>query len=548
MAKGSLFVGNGRGKVGNIVLSSLHGAQIARAKSSSRNGSRSSAQGEQRAKYRNANKFYQHAVSNFFTFAFQDIKKNETVQNAFLRHNIKRSVAVCDAKYNDACFPAVGQSWQVSQGSLSVPILCEFKGTVPSFAIGPSKFKDGDAQTVGALSRYLIQNGCERNDIFTLVYIRWSQSGVSAPQWSIMQFVIEPLNSALLSSVATKGTLTAADGFYLQGDATTGQYSLNLPDGAMGVSYGEDENAGGDFEDETENAKTKYIAGEGIEDAAWATVIITRMSRGSVKATSSFLTGNDVAVRLIDTAKGAGVNVVDDVVIGTQSETGNVASTNSTSTNVILGGSVSDGVEPGSRAGSGGSDGACVVVAVDNIIKLPIKYKMPESLYVSNEVTITGEHLDKAKITTENCAVSYYNTNLLNTEAELHFNVIDVTQPFSISFDGKKIIWGRPSIVMHSIGGVSWRSWPNRRTFVPKSGSTQLVYYLQGTNLEFGSINDFGTTNRAMARPWVYGSNAGTPKQYYVNYYMGTSTDLIGQSAELSWCGHVFEIVTFVKE
>lgn len=548
MAKGSLFVGNGRGKVGNLVLSSLHGAQIARAKSSIRTKSSSSAQGAQRAKYRNANKFYQHAVSNFFTFAFQDIKRNETVQNAFLRHNIRRSIAVCDAKYNDTMYPALGQNWQMSQGSLSVPILCEFQGTVPSFTLGTSKYKDGDAQTIGALSRYLIQNGCERNDIFTLVYIRWSQSGIQAPQWSIMQFVVEPLNSALLSSVATKGALTAADGFYLQGDAATGKYALNLPDGLMGISYGEEDSAGGDFEDETENAKTKYIAGAGIEDAAWATVIITRMSRGTIKATSSYLTGNDVAIRLCGTAEDDGVNVVGDVVIGNQSEVSSVPSSESTTSDVILGGSVADGTEPGSRAGTGDSDAKCVVLAVDNIVTLPVKYKMPESLYISNEVRITGENLQKAQFTTENCAISYYNTNLLNTEAELHFQVLDVTQSFSILAEGKKIIWGRPSIVMQSIGGVNWKKWPFKRTYVPKSGSTQLGYWLVGRNLEFGSINDFGTTNRAIARPWVYGSNSGAPKQYYVNYYMGTSTDLIGQSAELSWCGHVFEIVTFVKE
>ena len=66
MAKGNMFIGNGSGKVGNLVVATRAGEQITRVYQPRVANPKSYQQMLQRAKFANAVKFYKKAVQNFF--------------------------------------------------------------------------------------------------------------------------------------------------------------------------------------------------------------------------------------------------------------------------------------------------------------------------------------------------------------------------------------------------------------------------------------------------------------------------------------------------
>lgn len=120
MAKGNMFIGNGSGKVGNLVVSTRAGEQITRVYQPRVANPKSYQQMLQRAKFANAVKFYKKAVQNFFKFAFEDKKKSESDYNAFMRHNVMNSTLLSKENVDDSYFPALGR-WQMSSGSLPNP-------------------------------------------------------------------------------------------------------------------------------------------------------------------------------------------------------------------------------------------------------------------------------------------------------------------------------------------------------------------------------------------------------------------------------------------
>ena len=94
MSKGSLFFGNASGKLGQVVLSTMKGQQIARAWQPKVANPKTSQQQLQRAKFANSVKFFKRAQQNLFKFAFEDRRKNESDYNAFMRHNVVSSAVL----------------------------------------------------------------------------------------------------------------------------------------------------------------------------------------------------------------------------------------------------------------------------------------------------------------------------------------------------------------------------------------------------------------------------------------------------------------------
>ena len=118
MSKGSLFFGNARGKLGQVVLSTIKGQQIARAYQPKVANPQTATQTNQRAKFANAVKFFRQARKNMFLFAYEDKKPRESYYNAFMRHNIAYSVTLPRVSYDDPKFPALGNEFVLSDGSL----------------------------------------------------------------------------------------------------------------------------------------------------------------------------------------------------------------------------------------------------------------------------------------------------------------------------------------------------------------------------------------------------------------------------------------------
>ena len=214
MAKGSMFIGNGSGKVGNLVVATRAGEQITRVYQPRVANPKSYSQMLQRAKFANAVKFYKKAVQNFFKFAFEDKKKAESDYNAFMRHNIMNSTLLVKVNVDDAYFPALGR-WQMSSGSL--PNAFSIENTEDAgFAFRNDGIKAN--ATIGDISSALIGQGYHTGDIVTFVLItspvtyldydltNLYDTGLKQPEWLIVQFAIDPRDTRDISQANYLGS------------------------------------------------------------------------------------------------------------------------------------------------------------------------------------------------------------------------------------------------------------------------------------------------------------------------------------------------------
>lgn len=171
----------------------------------------------QRARFATAVKFYKRATRNFFKFAYEDKKANESDFNAFMRHNVAASVPMVKAQVDNESYPAIGNKWMLSQGSL-LPLrqkmrrLAVFNEQLvhDTLVLADDDHVelegytfDNDA-TVAKISEILVAMGYQEGQIFTLVTvtsgIRQSHfqllspddmTGLATiPRWNISQFVI----------------------------------------------------------------------------------------------------------------------------------------------------------------------------------------------------------------------------------------------------------------------------------------------------------------------------------------------------------------------
>lgn len=174
MSKGSLFFGNARGKLGQVVLSTLRGQQIARAYQPKVANPQTATQTNQRAKFSNAVKFFKQARKNLFLFAYEDKKPRESYYNAFMRHNIEFSVTLPRESYDDLRFPALGNQFVLSDGSLGEmkPNVASAGGSNhPVFTLPLNEIK-GTGKGVGDLSKALAASyGAVDGDYLTMVFI-----------------------------------------------------------------------------------------------------------------------------------------------------------------------------------------------------------------------------------------------------------------------------------------------------------------------------------------------------------------------------------------
>lgn len=278
-----MFIGNGSGKVGNLVVATRAGEQITRVYQPRVANPKSYQQMLQRAKFANAVKFYKKAVQNFFKFAFEDKKKTESDYNAFMRHNVMNSTLLVKGNVDDAYFPALGR-WQMSSGSLPNAFSVS-KGEASGFNFTNDGYTADDAINIGQLSSILIGQGFRAGDIITFVLITSPVSylefdltnlydqGLRQPDWLIVQFVIDPSDNRSLSQANYVGS--RCDGL-----AGYEGNSLVIADG--GISWD------GNFEDLM----------------AATCCIVTRKTGSGVMATNTSLFGNTNFDKMLSDAEG----------------------------------------------------------------------------------------------------------------------------------------------------------------------------------------------------------------------------------------------------
>lgn len=223
MAKGSLFVGSGSGKVGNLVLANTKQGQITKAYQPNVSNPKSTAQMLQRAKFADAVKFFKQATEGFFKFAYEDKAQNESDYNAFMRHNIKNALPMSRDLYDNVSVPALGNVFQMSAGRISSPMSLSFVTKAALVENGP---KDDivialpaapAASTIGAVSKVLIDAGLQAGDIITIVRVgsvvdssnledlTAYDDNPQAPHWTIYQFVLNEVDTTALTDVPAIG-------------------------------------------------------------------------------------------------------------------------------------------------------------------------------------------------------------------------------------------------------------------------------------------------------------------------------------------------------
>lgn len=206
MSKGSLFFGNASGKLGQVVLSTVKGQQIARAWQPKVANPKTSQQQLQRAKFANAVKFFKRAQQNLFKFAFEDKRKNESDYNAFMRHNVVSSAVIDRMMYDNFNYPAFANDWLLSYGSLGEISAENEESDKEVVALLTLPLGTGEVAnlTIAAASQALVSNlKAVNGDFVTLVGIRsrvktLTEDPVVAPEWHIMQFVVDTTNTGKL--------------------------------------------------------------------------------------------------------------------------------------------------------------------------------------------------------------------------------------------------------------------------------------------------------------------------------------------------------------
>lgn len=214
MSKRSLFWSTASGKLGDIVLRSVHGETIASKYQPQVANPRSYSQMYVRAQFATAVKFYRHANDNLFKFAFEDKKRNESDYNAFMRYNAKRGCIIDELRTRTYPYPAWGTSWQLTNGSLpECPVTVSGNQAIISLpSIG-----EPDKLTIRTISRAFIADyGLQYGDYVTFVYIRTGYNsyeyveGKPQPKWDIKQ--IQLLEYDNEKELADYGIIAAASG------------------------------------------------------------------------------------------------------------------------------------------------------------------------------------------------------------------------------------------------------------------------------------------------------------------------------------------------
>lgn len=232
MAKGNMLLGMSRGSVGDVTFYRSGGSQRARARNRKPANPMTVRQQTQRAKFANAVKFHKQVTSNFFRFAYEDKKVNESDYNAFMRHNVGNSGFIGAKASKIASWPALGL-WEVTSGSLpDIEVTTSVEGNLFLANLGVT----GNITTIGALSSALIALGdtWREGDILTVLLYRATAAAslptvdtetVHTASSSYLQIILNSSDTTTLGSlIGTLGgleyimTVDEVDGFGVSGN------------------------------------------------------------------------------------------------------------------------------------------------------------------------------------------------------------------------------------------------------------------------------------------------------------------------------------------
>ena len=203
------------------------------------------------------------AVENFFKFAFEDKRQNESDYNAFMRHNVNNIASILKKAQVDGNFPALGQPWMITAGSMPAdPYVINVGTGIPNLQI-PNI--EENATTLGQVSQGLMDDYyLQKNDIVTIVRVVSSVASLdevdvpARPVWDIKQFYVNNADTTPITALAD-------------------YFSAN------------DEGLNLDSEVKT--------------SAAWYGVVFSRRTANGLRVTDSYLYGNGIVMAMWNNAR-----------------------------------------------------------------------------------------------------------------------------------------------------------------------------------------------------------------------------------------------------
>ena len=170
MAKGNIILGYLRGSIGDITFFRAKGQQLSRARNRAPANPRTVAQMDQRAKMACAVKFFSQVGANFFKYAFEGKKTEESYFNAFVKNNIQTGGYIGKQASRVYDFPSLG-AWQISSGTLP-EVAAFFPQSANGVIYNVGTVSPTPIESVNGLSSALINSDSNRwreGDILTLL-------------------------------------------------------------------------------------------------------------------------------------------------------------------------------------------------------------------------------------------------------------------------------------------------------------------------------------------------------------------------------------------
>lgn len=220
MSKGNIFLGMGRGKLGDIVLTRTAGEQVTRTRNRHPRNPQTPAQMFQRGSLATVSEMYIRGTRNFFKYAFMNKTAAQSEYNKFCQLNIGRVPCNSRTALSQGA-PAIG-NFIMTEGNLQqiriekadTAFLIRMRNDVAQGAFS--------AWTIGDVSRAFIETfGFQVGDIITYLDIsspaapcQTIQQMISdmaltsiagSPLWDIKQFRLDPTSAELASTLGIFG-------------------------------------------------------------------------------------------------------------------------------------------------------------------------------------------------------------------------------------------------------------------------------------------------------------------------------------------------------
>lgn len=215
MAKGGLFTGNMRGKLGETVFARRNGSQISRVYIDKIKNPKSDSQMQQRVQISNVVAAYR-ALKYTIERGWENKLPNRTLYNEFVSANLNSvNVYLTSEMANASAF--VIAPYQITKGTLQSISLTNQEGNIWESDIRVSAgYAPTSTSTVGELSEEILGNNnrFSAGDKLTLVFLAQIINGSGVPVASVRNYAItlNELDSTLISNIIPISYITISRG------------------------------------------------------------------------------------------------------------------------------------------------------------------------------------------------------------------------------------------------------------------------------------------------------------------------------------------------